>query len=437
MGPVSSTGRAMMASLNGAMQQGMPVDQAIAYVKSMAKDGVAPLVDLYSMLNQYQRLQQQQAQAPQTPPTIRDEIMAQAQQAEMQQAMQQAQMQQGLGGLDTGVMENAQYAGGGIVAFQEGGAAGEFNPQQFLDPLMKFITRPEDELIREDMERRSNLAEEFGIGPNSEVMQARRQQVEQMRDETSAVEKQERMLDRAQFFFDLAKAGAQPGSTLLSSLAEAGGAYTKSRRATNERLRLLQKNAQDAGLKMLEAEELRKRGDFEAANRMLQEGRKEAIDTGMELYKISEQNKRTKETTAAMRAQVSEKGVDAERAELARQMREIGDPNNPEYIKLQSIYNALTPSIASAGIRTAGRPNPADLQALKDAGKELQMVYYFSDDDPRKIAAIAKYNAIYVKLTRQGIDVESLTPMLQDQTTGENPYSSMSDAEVLQGLGLR
>ena len=117
MGPVSSTGRAMMASLNNAVQQGMPVDQAIAYVKSMAKDGVAPLVDLYSMLNQYQRLQQRQVQPPQTPPTIRDQINMASQQAQMQDAMRM----RGLGGLDSGVMENAQYAGGGIVAFQEGG----------------------------------------------------------------------------------------------------------------------------------------------------------------------------------------------------------------------------------------------------------------------------------------------------------------------------
>jgi len=120
MGPVSSTGRSMMASLNNAVRQGMPVDQAIAYVKSMAKDGVAPLVDLYAMLNQYQRLQQQQMKPPQTPPTIRDNL-------NMMEAAQQPQMAQGLGGLNAGVMENAQFAGGGIVAFQEGGIS--------VDPL--------------------------------------------------------------------------------------------------------------------------------------------------------------------------------------------------------------------------------------------------------------------------------------------------------------
>ena len=122
MGPVSGTGRAMMASLNSAVQKGMPVDQAIAYVKSMAKDGVAPLVDLYAMLNQYQRLQQRQVQPPQTPPTIRDQVMAASQ---APQPMPSS-MEQGLGGMNSGVMENAQFAGGGIVAFEGGGDVQSF-----------------------------------------------------------------------------------------------------------------------------------------------------------------------------------------------------------------------------------------------------------------------------------------------------------------------
>jgi hypothetical protein len=113
----------MMASLQQAIQKGMPPDQAIQYVKSMATQGVAPLTDLYAMMNQFQRLKQQPVQAPQTPPTIRDQLnMAEQQQAQQQMAMQQqAQqqmaMQQGLGGMPAPAMEQAQFAGGGIVAF--------------------------------------------------------------------------------------------------------------------------------------------------------------------------------------------------------------------------------------------------------------------------------------------------------------------------------
>lgn len=134
IGPVSGTGRAMMASLQQQIAKGMPPDQAIAYVKSMAQDGVAPLVDLYAMMNQFQRLKQQQVKPPQNPPTVRDQIMALSQQGMPQQAgipqampqqgapgMAPPPMEQGLGGMSAGSMENPSFAGGGVVALAEGG----------------------------------------------------------------------------------------------------------------------------------------------------------------------------------------------------------------------------------------------------------------------------------------------------------------------------
>jgi hypothetical protein len=131
-GPVSGTGRAMMASLQQAIQKGMPPDQAVQYVKSMATQGIAPMTDLYAMMNQFQRLKQQQVQPPQTPPTIKDQLNM----AEQQQQMQRQQggiagmqapppapeaMDRGLGAIDAGRMEYPQFAGGGVVALAEGG----------------------------------------------------------------------------------------------------------------------------------------------------------------------------------------------------------------------------------------------------------------------------------------------------------------------------
>jgi hypothetical protein len=141
IGPVSGTGRAMMASLQQAIEKGMPPDQAVQYVKSMATQGVAPLTDLYSMLNQFQRLKQQQVKPPQTPPTIKDQLNILDQQQQMQRdttdrsgglgglggptsyaGQQEAQpMDRGLGAIDAGRMEYPQFAGGGIVAFAGGG----------------------------------------------------------------------------------------------------------------------------------------------------------------------------------------------------------------------------------------------------------------------------------------------------------------------------
>lgn len=139
IGPVSTTGRAMMASLQQAMSKGMPPDQAIQYVKSMAQQGIAPLADLYSMMKQFERLKQQKVTPPQNPPTIKDELAMAEQQQRMQQMQQaQAPINQGLGAINAGAMEEPQFAGGGIVAFQEGGGparSGGTIPYTFNDEL--------------------------------------------------------------------------------------------------------------------------------------------------------------------------------------------------------------------------------------------------------------------------------------------------------------
>jgi len=64
IGPTSDTAKAMMQSLQQKMQMGMPIDQAIQYVKSQAATGVAPFVDLYALLNQYERMKQPPKQMP-------------------------------------------------------------------------------------------------------------------------------------------------------------------------------------------------------------------------------------------------------------------------------------------------------------------------------------------------------------------------------------
>ena len=142
IGPVSETGRTMMASLQQAIQKGMPPDQAIQYVKGMATQGVAPLADLYSMMNQFQRLKQQQAKPPQTPPTIRDQLNMMDQQQQIPQQTPQGgiahlqapppadqPMDRGLGAIDAGLMEYPQFAGGGMVALAGGGDVVAFQNQ--------------------------------------------------------------------------------------------------------------------------------------------------------------------------------------------------------------------------------------------------------------------------------------------------------------------
>ena len=221
IGPVSGTGRAMMASLQQAIQKGMPPDQAIQYVKGMATQGVAPLTDLYSMLNQFQRLKQQQVKPPQTPPTIKDQLnmLDQQQQMQPQQGnIQQMQagapapqaMDRGLGAIDAGRMEYPQFAGGGIVAFSNGGfleSLGEaFGAQSMAAPvnpmgreislagisLEEIAPQFEKALAEGDQERASALSAALSrtergrvleLNIRNKVIQARRAQEAQARQQ--------------------------------------------------------------------------------------------------------------------------------------------------------------------------------------------------------------------------------------------------------------
>ena len=390
IGPVSGTGRAMMASLQQAIQKGMPPDQAIQYVKSMATQGVAPLTDLYAMMNQFQRLKQQPVQAPQTPPTIRDQLNM----AEQQQAQQQMAMQQGLGGLPAPAMEQAQFAGGGIVAFDEGG---EVNPISYMQRLIREAlargdTETADE-IRASLEdytslgrnvraalpslpTRSNLGvdlrearfrQQQGMAPvaaapsptaparprlgreatGSAVMfpgdntpqtnrpappapprtdttsrggigsrvpaaptaaapaQLTREEMENqeyeriqafrkreglgsaseklqqfLTDEGSKLDKQfgeDRMLAFAEAGFKMAAAASRPGATFLGAFSEGAISGTQALRGLQKEMNANRRGLKESMLKLEEAKELRKEGDFKTAMQQTQQARAEML----------------------------------------------------------------------------------------------------------------------------------------------------------------
>lgn len=144
--PLNPLVRTMLTSLHGAMAKGMPLDQAMTYVKSMAQQGIAPLVDLSAMLRQFEQLKQPETRPMQTG-TVRDQInmASQARNAGLgafqmqptqaappmvtQPTPQMAPQASGLASLDAGAMENPRgYAGGGIVAFDEGGVSASTPP---------------------------------------------------------------------------------------------------------------------------------------------------------------------------------------------------------------------------------------------------------------------------------------------------------------------
>lgn len=408
IGPVSETGRTMMASLQQAISKGMPPDQAVQYVKSMAVDGVAPLADLYAMMKQFQRLKEPQRTMPEGG-TLRDQL-------NMLENIRESNppMDQGLGGMNAGAMENPSFAGGGIVAFQQGGmpSAVPIDPTdpEYAKKIMQYygqFGRPKQEFIDEEMQAQEELAKKYGLGQYSELAKAQKARSEEMQRALPGQEAKERQLDRAEFFFNLAAAAADPGATFATSLGKAGSGYTKAQRATNERLRALQKEAQEAGLKMLEAEQQYKEGNYKAANQLYTQGRDQALETGMKIWEETGRRKDQAEMRSVMREQVRVKGVDAVRARIAERMNEIGDPNNPEYKKLQQQYNDLTSGIASAQIRSGNKPDPTDMQRLKDLGAQLKSMAMLPDTYPAKIKVQQDYDMLYGRMKRQGVDVET------------------------------
>ena len=104
--PISELGRGVMKAT-----EGMTPEQKIAYIQQNAASGIAPQSVLFLMMKQQERLRAAQPPA-QSMPTVRERLAAAA-----------APMEQGIAGIPTGVMNNASYAGGGIVAFQNGGTA--------------------------------------------------------------------------------------------------------------------------------------------------------------------------------------------------------------------------------------------------------------------------------------------------------------------------
>ena len=121
IGPVSEVGKTMLSSLQGAMAKGMPVDQAIQYVKSQAATGVAPLVDLYALLKQFERLKQPPAQNPQGGNLKEQLTNLESSLVRGPQPAMPAPQAQGLASLNAGSMEEPSFAGGGIVVFSQGG----------------------------------------------------------------------------------------------------------------------------------------------------------------------------------------------------------------------------------------------------------------------------------------------------------------------------
>lgn len=458
IGPVSETGRTMMASLQQAISKGMPVDQAISYVKSMANDGVAPLVDLYALMKQFERMKQQPTSALQTP-NIREQLnMLESSQSQGQGGLPaamppqnpQAVMGQGLGGLPAGRMENPQFAGGGIVAFagegesqvtDSGAGASSITPQLY-SPIPKFKTWDEaaaayraqienPEFLQQEIARREALAKQQQIDEYAPSYKTREKLLAEDTAAAGRTAEEDATYDRDEYWGDVAANASERGATLLSSLAKAQKGKATRKRATADKARTAIRAAKQAELLLQQAKEAEREGRYKDAEALRKEAAANATAAqGKVADAGASETKARSDYNRNVRLKQIEGPIDA--IEQARRNLAAAKPGSPEYEENQQKLEDLLansskmPTQFSIQLRSA----KSDLaKALEDAvdtttGKPLP-------NDPRVKAAQEQLNRVQQYIINSGYPLPGVSMM----PGGAAPASSdCTSADIIAGV---
>ena len=458
IGPVSETGRTMMASLQQAISKGMPVDQAISYVKSMANDGVAPLVDLYALMKQFERMKQQPTSALQTP-NIREQLnMLESSQSQGQGGLPaamppqnpQAVMGQGLGGLPAGRMENPQFAGGGIVAFagegesqvtDSGAGASSITPQLY-SPIPKFKTWDEaaaayraqienPEFLQQEIARREALAKQQQMDEYAPSYKTREKLLAEDTAAAGRTAEEDATYDRDEYWGDVAANASERGATLLSSLAKAQKGKATRKRATADKARTAIRAAKQAELLLQQAKEAEREGRYKDAEALRKEAAANATAAqGKVADAAASESKAQADYSRNVRLRQIEGPIDA--IEQARRNLATAKPGSPEYEENQQKLEDLLansskmPTQFSIQLRSA----KSDLaKALEDAvdtttGKPLP-------NDPRVKAAQEQLNRVQQYIINSGYPLPGVSMM----PGGAAPASSdCTSADIIAGV---
>ena len=354
IGPVSTTGKAMLESLQNAMSKGMPVEQAISYVKSLAMDGVAPLTDLYSMMLQFQRLKQPTRRPPEGG-SIREQLQSLRNPMEM-----------GLGSMNAGAMENPSFAGGGIVAFDNGGAAQSTQKPvagitpQLYGPVPKFANYDEQaefynrmaqdpEFVRQQMAQREALAKEQRFDEFGQSFKLREDLLKEDQRRAETVAAEEAGYDEEEYWGDVASNAAESGATLLTSLAKAQKGKATRKRATAEKARLAIREAKNTEILLEQAREAEREGRYKDAEALRAKAYESAMGARTEAVKAAEEKakgERSRQTQLDV-ARVQQEALNPlERKQLEylnrlETLRKQGKADTPEYTSTLRLYETM------------------------------------------------------------------------------------------------
>lgn len=435
-----------MSSLQQAMSKGMPVDQAIAYVKTMARDGVAPLVDLYALMKQFERMKQQPVQPMQTP-NIREQLsgleaaMQQRQAAPQQNP--QAMMGQGLGGLNAGAMENPSFAGGGIVAFDEGGPARTTAPQLYSD-IPKFDTYEQmraaniarlgqdpTQFEETEAERIRKANEARGLGEFAPSMTLRERLLAEDKAAAEKLAEEESALDKDEYWGDVAANASERGATLLTSLAKAQKGKASRKRATADKIKRATREAKLSEIALAQVKELEKAGRYKEADAL-----RKTIYADIEKAsgKIADASAAETAADAAQKRALELKrtrgAADAE--ETVRRQMESLDPESDEYANLQQKLVDMRP--ASNKLTTEERQAISLAERRLDAARKAAVDLSGNPipNDPRVLAAEKEVRDIKAAIAASGKIVPGFSAVgMAVPSAGDPSLSSLSNQALL------
>lgn len=456
IGPVSETGKTMLSSLQGAMAKGMPVDQAITYVKSMAQQGVAPLVDLYALLKQFERMKQPPAQAPQGG-NLKDQLnnlesslvggLGGMPPRAMPPSPEMPPEMQGLASLDAGAMENPQgFNMGGIVAFAEGGqseAPKSITPELYTMP--KSYEELAQQAMREQMAletpegraaflaKRDAELKEAGLGQYAESLKMRDELAEEAAKRAELLPGEEAALNEESYWADVAGTD-QPD--LISAMAKSKAKAVERKRASREKVQAAKQKAAEEKVLRQEAREALKQGDMDAYKTKL------AAANTLRDTKVSEYVKAVE--------------ADVDRAETAKNAQIVARIQKDSPLARAQEALRTTPMYLENG-----EPNPAygearrrlsDMNAGRGGAGNRSQISYFRDIYTKASTALRKaqeadaaYGTAETKAAlqaaqaaeakaRRDYEGAALGQDFEAPTGGVSDPTQMSDEELLAAL---
>jgi len=317
----------------------IPPDQVPAFLLSMGADP-----RLAGLVLRYQKLksaggQGAGAQPPQS--TVAQDIEAQQQGIAAPMAPP-PNRDQGVGSLPAPVMDRAKFAGGGIVAFQNGGDTGMFgNFAQARSDQPSFIRRSGISVIREaqDLARQGRTQEalELLAKENVDPRQAFGNNVPTPAQPPG---------------FKMAAAASRPGATALGALGEGASEGAKMMSDINKQYRALQSDLEDKVMTLQRYQQERKEGKIDRDIEFERELAKEIRGTEAKIGELAEESRRFDVTTQLTREQIAA-------------TRDRGAGSAEEKLK-RAYVSGATPQIRQEALRRLSELRRVDVRLLAE-----------------------------------------------------------------------